>query len=72
MPSTSSNTTTSAQSTSRRQSSVLGTKPSPMPRSSGFWIQSLTSWPSFTTCQAMSPISPSQETNRNFVLTRSD
>jgi len=41
-----------------------------MPRSSEFWIQSFASWPSFTTCQAMSPISPSQEMNRNFVVTR--
>ena len=59
MPSTSSNTTTSAQATSCFQSRLLGTKPSAISCSSGSLIQKRTSCPSFTTSQAMSAIRPS-------------
>src|SRR5204863_5190623 len=62
--------TTSAQGTSLTQSSVLGTKPSPISRSLSASQNSFTSWPSFTTCQAMSAIRPSSETNRNFFLSK--
>src|SRR6185295_733783 len=66
IPSTSSNTTTSAQSTSLRQSSHLAAKPSAIPRSSSSLIQSLTRSPSRVACHAMSPIRPSNETKRIF------
>src|SRR6267143_1684214 len=69
-PSTSSNTTTSAHGTSRTQSSVLGTNPSAISRSLSASQNSFTSWPSFTTCHAMSAISPSSETKRNFFLSK--
>src|SRR6188508_2585356 len=65
-PSVSSKTMTSAQSTSARQLSDFGTKPSAMSFSLGASIEYLTSWPSFSTCQAMSPIRPPRETKRNF------
>src|SRR5262249_21176944 len=49
-------------------SSTFGTKPSPISFSSGSSIEYRTSWPSRTTCQAMSPIRPVRETKRNFFL----
>ncbi len=49
-------------------SSVLGTNPSAISRSLTASQNSFTSWPSLTTCHAMSAISPSSETKRNFFL----
>ena len=54
-------------STSAFQSSVLGTNPSPIDFAFFSRIQYLTSWPSFTTCQAMSVMRASEETKRKFV-----